>query len=321
MRCIRRRYQAAHGGASGLPRRTRECHRPVESLALAQSSLYASGMRILPGIVLVGLLVLPGFAAAKPRHHAKAKAAHVAPKPARPVTPPAVRYLGGDPIGPLAVVRNGKVSQPSSSACRNWGDAGSRWTELDGYGRPAGEVVVTGGERYDVTNCDELAVKRTQGRRGAGVYVTSSAARQTSPYEPSRLGETSRADLERMAIGVERTVKAVESGVKKAPRAMLVFQDRKSGARFAVVGGRALVIARWDGSRWIVEHVQKPIDKKAIEGAYKPRAVVDMTHDGQPSVVFHGLEGFGETYFDETLVRSKDGHWHVVEAGIHGSTA
>jgi hypothetical protein len=280
-------------------------------------------MRILPGIVLMALVVLPGVAAAKPRHRAKAKAkaAHVAPKPARPMAPPAVRYLGGDPIGPLAVVRDGMVSEPSSSACRTWGKAGSRWTELDAYGRPAGEVVVTGGERYDVTNCDELSVKRTQGRGGAGVYVASSAPSTTSPYEPSRLGETSREDLERVAVGVERTVKEVESGVKKGPRAMLVFQDRKSGARFAVVGGRALVIARWDGSRWMVEHVQKPVEKKAIAGAYKPRAVVDMTHDGQPSVVFHGLEGSGETYFDETLVRSKDGHWHTVEAGIHGSTA
>jgi hypothetical protein len=294
---------------------------PAESLALAQASLYASGMRILPGIVLIGLVVVPGFAVAKPRQQAKSKAAHVASKVARRAAPSAVRYLGGDPIGPLAVVRDGKVNKPSSSACRSWGQAGSRWTELDAYGRPAGDVVVTGGERYDVTNCDELRVKRTKGRGGAGVYVALTAASPTSPYEPSRLGEASREDLERAALSAERAVKEVDSGVKKAPRAMLVFQERKSGARFAVVGGRALVIARWDGSRWVVEHVQKPIDKQAIAGAYKPRAVVDMTHDGQPSIVFHVLEGFGETYFDETLVRSKDGHWHTVEAGIHGSTA
>lgn len=281
----------------------------------------ARRMRIFPGIVLVALLVVPTFADAKPRRHAKPKAAHVAPKPARPAPPAAVRYLGGDPIGPLAVVRDGKVTEPASGACRAWGPAGSKWTELDAYGRPAGEVVVTGAERYDATNCDELAVRRTSGRAGAGVYVASAAAPAASPFEPSRLGETIREDLDRVVDPIERTVAELEPRAKKkAPRPMLVFHDR-TGARFAIVGGRALVIARWDGSRWIVEHTEKPADKKAIAGAYRPRAVIDMTHDGQPSIVIHVKEGGGEFYGDETLVRAKDGKWRTVAAGIHGSTA
>ena len=300
----------------------------AESLARAGPSLYASRMRVFPAIVLVALMVVPSLAVAKPRHRAKPKAAHVVSKPAHVAPPPPVRYLGGDPIGPLAVVRDGKVSEPPRSACRTWGPAGSRWTELDAYGRPAGEVVVTGGERYDVTNCDELAVRRTHGRAGAGVYVaapptsaTSATPPPSSPFEPSRLGETIREDLERVVAPIQKTVTELPSGPKKAPPPMLVFHDRRSGARFAVVGGRALVIARWDGSRWIVEHTEKPADKKALAGAYKARAVIDMTHDGQPSIVIHVLEGSGESYGDETLVRSKDGHWRTVAAGIHGSTA
>ena len=182
----------------------------AESLARAGPSLYASRMRVFPAIVLVALMVVPSLAVAKPRHRAKPKAAHVVSKPAHVAPPPPVRYLGGDPIGPLAVVRDGKVSEPPRSACRTWGPAGSRWTELDAYGRPAGEVVVTGGERYDVTNCDELAVRRTHGRAGAGVYVaapptsaTSATPPPSSPFEPSRLGETIREDLERVVAPIQ----------------------------------------------------------------------------------------------------------------------
>ncbi len=287
------------------------------------------GMRVSPVlVVLVVLSVVPGLTSAEPRHRAKPKPtpAHAAPKAARRSSPVAVRYLGSDPIGPLAVVRDGKVNAPSRSACRSWGPVGSRWTELDAYGRPAGAVVVTRAERYDATNCDELTVRRTEGRAGAGVYVSAppsstSARAATSPFEASRVGETVREALERVVAPIQRTVTELESGAKKAPPPMLVFQDRRSGARFAVVGGRALVIARWDGSRWIVEHTEKPADKKATAGAYKARAVVDMTHDGQPSVVFHVREGDGEWFGDGTLVRTKDGRWHSVDAGIYGSTA
>jgi len=219
-------------------------------------------------------------------------------------------------------VSDGKVREPSASACRTWGTRGSKWTELDAYGRPAGEVVVTGGERYDATNCDELVVRRESGRAGARVYVAAGSKIAASSFEPSRLGETIREDLERVVAPLERGVALIPGeSAKKKPRPVLVFRDTRSGARFAVTGGRVLVVARWDGSRWVVEHVEKPAAKQALAEAFEPRAVIDMSGDGTPSVVFHQLEGFGEFYGDATLVRGKDGKWRTVEAGIHGSTA
>lgn len=246
--------------------------------------------------------------------------AHAAPPPARPA---AVRFLGGDPIGPLATVSDGKVSSPSRSACRSWGPSGSRWSELDAYGRPVGEVVVVGAERYDVTNCDELKVRREGGRAGAGVYVAAGAKVGATSFEPSRLGETIREDLERVVAPIERTVASFAGyeHEKKKPRPLLVFRDTRSGARYAVTGGRALVVSRWDGSRWVVEHVEKPASKKALPDAYRPRAVVDMSATGVPSIVFHELEDVGEIFGDATLVRDKDGKWTRVAPGITGSTA
>jgi len=85
------------------------------------------------------------------------------------------RFLGNRPIGPLAIVRSGRIVQPEDAACRTLGPVGSRWRELDGYGRIAAEVVVSAKERYDITNCDELSVRRLQGRRGAGVFVSADA--------------------------------------------------------------------------------------------------------------------------------------------------
>src|SRR5262245_10547453 len=93
-----------------------------------------------------------------------------------------VRFLGWNPIGPLAVARGGVVKSPGDRACRSWAPVGSRWRELDRFGRVAGDVTIQSREYYEVSKCDELYVRRVNGHAGAGVFVD---ARVT--YRPPRI--------------------------------------------------------------------------------------------------------------------------------------
>jgi hypothetical protein len=224
--------------------------------------------------------------------------------PAAPAAGAAVRFLGRAPVGPLAKADAGGVQAPEPRACRSWGPVGSRWLTLDAFGRVVGEAKVAKREYYDVSDCDELEMRRVRGQDGAGLYVDARAgyrAPQVSAFQPDA---PSRAALERAAARGPLGARA------------FFFSWGPSAERYAVVGGPSLLVFVWRGGAWTKER-----EVKTTGLTYEAFAVTDMDADGRPEVVFHAIEGGGEFYGDGTLSSRPNGAWTEIEAGIYGSTA
>jgi hypothetical protein len=233
-----------------------------------------------------------------------------------------VRFLGADPIGPLAVARGGAVTTPGDRACRSWGPVGSRWRELDAFGRIAGEVTVAGRAYYEVSRCDELEVRRVSGRPGAGVYVDARATYRAPRVEAWQPGADATAALEALARDRQRGIQNLDPA-RHVPlqQRVLFFEWSATGERYAVVGGQSLIVVLFRGGRWEVAYEQKPEKMRSQDEGYRPLVVTDMNADGRPEIVVHHKEERGEWYGDFTLSLRADGTWHEVGPGIFGSTA
>jgi hypothetical protein len=233
-----------------------------------------------------------------------------------------VRFLGSDPIGPLASVSHGALRTPHDRACRSWGAIGSRWKALDALGRVAGEVEVVQREYYDVSRCDELGVRVVRGNRGAGIYVDARApyrAPTVSAWQPS-LSDLQA--LQQLADVHQHTIRDLDPSqpVLMAKRSFF-FEWGATRERFAAVGGRSLLVCAFRGGKWVVVREERPNRLQGTDRGYLPLAVTDMNGDGQPELVVHAREGGGEWYADETFSMHVDGTWRKVPAGIYGSTA
>lgn len=201
---------------------------------------------------------------------------------------------------------------------------GSRWRELDAHGRVAADVVVAETERYDVSNCDELTMRRVRGRAGAGVYVSADAPYAPPAIDPWQPPVSVRIALEKFSAAWQAQTGLLDPDNRVAFQRRVLFFSQRTGRelqRFAVVGGRTALVARWDGGQWVEEFHDEPTGGKALERAFKPLAVTDMDRDGQPEVVLHLLDGWGEAYGDLTISRARDGKWKKIMPGIYGSTA
>jgi hypothetical protein len=233
-----------------------------------------------------------------------------------------LRFLGGDPMGPLATIRDHHVARPESTACRQWGPVGSRWLDLDALGNVAGEVTVTQRELFDYTGCNELTARRTKGSTGAGVYVNGRAGYHAPGYAR---WEPDRATLDRLTALTNVHQSTIPSAdptvhVPFSQRA-LFFQTPDNGARYAVVGGLSLILATLgDDGRWTVLHEATPGDAQVDERGYSVRAVLDMDGDRSPDIVFHFREGAGEWFGDSVLTQTTHAGWAEV-SGTFGSTA
>ncbi|HEY1692856.1 MAG TPA: hypothetical protein VGG39_11880 [Polyangiaceae bacterium] len=241
---------------------------------------------------------------------------------ARASRPHPVRFLGADPVGPLASVERAVIRTPEARSCRAWGPVGSRWEELDPLGQIAGEVVVTGRDFYAYSGCDELGVRRVNGHRGAGVYVEAQAGYRAPDSRRWRPDDASIATLVTLASARQRGITHLDPshGVPFSRRTFF-FEWGPAPERFAVVGGVSLLVCAWQGGRWTVVHEVTPPKGRAVERGYRALAVTDMNGDGLPEIVFHRLEESGEWYGDATLSRRPDGAWVEIDAGIFGSTA
>jgi hypothetical protein len=236
------------------------------------------------------------------------------------------RFLGKDPHGPLAIVRGGVVREPPKNACRTWGRLNQTWTALGKLGEVVGKAAVTAFDRYDVTNCDELALSRTSGSMGVEIFVRGH-------YVPLGLAAWKPSADERTALAEQirrRDAMAAKIGRSPSKEADLALEKRllsfltPQGQRYAVVGGRAISILRLEGHRWIEEYVKKPGAKEWMPDAsrFMPVAALDMDGDGAFDIVMHELEDSGTCYGDATLTRPRGGSkWVSVGAGIYGSTA
>jgi hypothetical protein len=235
---------------------------------------------------------------------------------------PPVRFLGADPIGPLATVEHGVIRRPERRACQKWGPIGSRWSELDQFGAVAGEVEVVQRNFYDYTGCDELSVRRVSGRPGARVYVrgwASCHAPVASRWEPDT---GALAALEQLTIVRQKGIVNLDPSHRVPFSKRVMFFDWGAAhAQYAVVGGLSLIVCTRRDGKSVVVGEEKPPSRRGDEHGYRPLAVTDMNGDGRAEIVFHELENKGEWYGDATLSMQADGSWIKVPAGIFGSTA
>jgi hypothetical protein len=241
------------------------------------------------------------------------------PLAARPAGP---RFLGSDPIGPLAVVNRGAVRTPRDGACRVWGPVGSRWSELDRLGKVVGTVTVSGRSFYDYSGCDELSVRRQSGRAGAGVYVDARDHYVAPPATKWSPDGAPRASLERLAAAHQASIKDLDPShpVAFADRAFF-FEWGSAHQRFAVVGGRSLLVVSWRSGAWTIAHEERPAKMRAVGRGFIALAITDMNGDGRPELVVHELEESGEWYGDATFSMGASGRWTRIGPGIFGSTA
>ncbi|MFO0555683.1 MAG: hypothetical protein U0271_45320 [Polyangiaceae bacterium] len=239
------------------------------------------------------------------------------------------RFLGLDPHGPLARVNSkGALSEPEDTACRTWGDAKGSWNALDALGKVVGTARVSGAERYDVTNCDELELERASGERGVGIFVRGTyKAVDLSRFKPPKRA------MARLARLIERRDARLPAAQNKAPDAPLrarMFGFRKGDdAPIVVVGGRALSVFRLERGRWHKLYEELPCEPKDTKAQcaatvwspdiYKTVSALDMNGDGQIEIVVH--EAFVDAYDDVTLTPDGKGGFKRVESGIHGAFA
>jgi hypothetical protein len=250
--------------------------------------------------------------ARKPHRAARAQAAHAGE----------TRFLGGGPIGPLARVRGGALSKPEDRACRTWGPIGSRWRELDRYGRVVGEVRISARDYYDVSRCDELSVRRVSGKAGAGIFVDAKSGYSAPDARAWQPSAAAAKVLEGLATARQKGIVdlAPSLSVPLAERAFF-FEWGASRERYAVVGGRSLLVfARRDGA-WKLLFEQLPEKMRSQDKGYSAVLVTDMNGDGRPEIVVHHLEESGEWYGDSTYSLQANGTWVEIGAGIFGSTA
>jgi hypothetical protein len=234
----------------------------------------------------------------------------------------AARFLGSDPIGPLAVVRAGLVETPGDRTCRWWGPVGSRWRELDTYGRIAGVVTVERREYYEVSRCHELQVRRVSGHAGAGVYVDERATYRAPRVESWQPDPDARVALETLARAHQDRIRNLNPALHVPfEQRVLFFEWSATGERYAVVGGRSLIVVRFQRGRWTIAREQKPEKMRSQDEGYRALVVTDMNADGMPEIVVHHKEERGEWYGDFTLSLRTGGAWHEVSPGIFGSTA
>ncbi|MCA9521009.1 MAG: hypothetical protein KC609_08555 [Myxococcales bacterium] len=268
-------------------------------------------------VSVVALVLILGVAAARAESPKQRTPTRVS-SPARTT----VRFLGADPIGPLAQVSRGRLASPPKGACRRWGTKGSRWRKLDILGRVVGIVRVKAREYYHYTRCYELRMTRHEHLPGPGLYVDARA-----PYVPPK-AERWEPDAKALRA-LERIAAARQRGIANlVPSQRVPFAKRsfffvwsKSGTRYAVVGGVSLLVLVADRAGWRVVFERKPPRMRSSDRGHALLSVTDMDADGRPEIVVRHRENGGEWYGDFTISLRPDGTWLHLEPGIFGSTA
>lgn len=242
------------------------------------------------------------------------------PRPAKHVP---AKFLGKDPHGPLARVVDGKVAQPEEEACTNWGKVGDVWNAVDSFGQVVGTAKVTELDRYDVSGCDELALTKTKGEAGAGLFVRGDY--EALAIRKVTLAESVKKDLAELIAKRDARVPEASHGVKKKPelpldRRMIAYEV-EDGVTTVMVGGRAMSILRLEKGRWISEHEKIPEADLVWEepDMFLPIGVLDMNADGKPEIVVH--ERYVDGYSDFTFTQNAAKKWAEVSAGIWGAHA
>lgn len=273
-------------------------------------------------VALTFSMSLAGDALAKPKKTKKPK----------PPADTAAYFMASDPHVPLAITDKGKfvpfeVPKKQCGDPKRWATVGSAWQALDAWGQVAGDFTIDSVEHYDVTGCDEVAMKKKSGDDGAKLFVSS-----TTWKSPASV-ELAASDAEKSALGA-----LLDGAVKlyaTAPKTLQQGKDAFKIAYFtapnpvddgthpietwAVASGPMLVFAHVVAGEWKLAHVSPPWDRDYSVDRYRLVSVFDMDGDGSPEVIVNenNLDSWNEEVF--SLVEPSG--WSVVVVSPGGSTA
>jgi hypothetical protein len=223
------------------------------------------------------------------------------------------------------VSKSGELFDVGSDCCAAFAPRGRRWRAVDAWGRIVGVAVSAGGRSNEATQCYESDLEVLEGARGA-IYATPDFPGSPSfEWTPTRPEQDSLREL----VAHADALLASENGEPplELPARARFFTappdtSESATAHFAVVGGRALLIGRLTVSgRWVVSYLDAAMAAAgfASSDAYLPIAILDMTGDGYPEIVFR--ENAGPTWGDAVLHKSSATTvWEQAAVSPGGST-
>ncbi|MCA9540063.1 MAG: hypothetical protein KC620_14295 [Myxococcales bacterium] len=259
------------------------------------------------------------------------------PIPKKPVSNPAcldgapgaTRWVDSNPHTPLAVVDRDGIHGEAQPCCAPWARRGSRWRTVNAYGAVTGEAELISGFGYDVTQCYQLAFKQRRGSPGIGLYVSAEGdwrSPRSARWAPSA---AQRADFARLLAHVEAKLPErhnpphdVRPPLPLARRTLYFTMPGPDGPiRYAVAGGRALVVARLDAQgRFRVAWLDISVMQEGFNRAYQPLGAFDLDGDQRPELILHIDRDDG--WYDVILqFDAPTGIWFERAQSVGGSVA
>jgi hypothetical protein len=233
------------------------------------------------------------------------------------------RWIGWRPRVPLATTTPSRIEAAGQSCCAPWASVGGRWRAVDGWGQVLGTVQVASHERYDATQCLELAVAPAALGETAVLLVG-----EDDPWTPTRSLRWSPepADEAVFAKLVEsaRALYGREPSAASAASPTFYFERiaGEAAERYGAVGGPLLVVAQRDADgAWRLAWIDSSTTNEvAPDAAYRVLAVLDMDRDGGPEIVYQRNDGTG--WIDVVVTAESDAPaaWHVAAEGVGGGS-
>jgi hypothetical protein len=275
-------------------------------------------VRALPSF-LVGLSIAPRAGATPPRDAAQATLETAAPEEKKLLSPNITRWLGSGVHLPLAMADKQGLHPPPEKACTDWSEREGRWRALDAFGKVVGLAEVVRGTRADENGCWEVTLRPLSGKPGVGLYV-SEAGLWHAP--PAHAWTPKAAELEALSKLVHRAVPGSPRSEKlsRARGPAPIFFKTKDG-RFAVMGGRSLVVARHHGGRkWSLVGMPNEVAKPASGSNIRPLAAIDFDADGSPEIVVR--RELGKSGHDVVLrMDPQRKHWETAASTVKRAIA
>ena len=257
------------------------------------------------------------------------------PRPARQAQRPRpakdglTRWLGSLDV-PLLAAGHGKIEAPGEDACTRWAPRLTRWRAVDAWGQIVGSASIKEAGKVDraLDACHYPVHQKIDGAEGV---LLSSAE---GPWQPGPSAEwkPSAAERERLQrfVGATASVLGVPPNDSKNTQFFALQNDiLGEQQRFAVVGGRALLVARlgkdgrwtltWSDAQYTRLHMRVAGSDSGLN-AYAPLAIFDMDGEGAPEVIYRwdsGADfGLGVLKFDPITEQ-----FHLVTTSEYGTTA
>lgn len=258
------------------------------------------------------------------------------PRPARhaqiprPARDGLTRWLGSLDV-PLLAAGHGKIEAPGDDACTRWAPRGTRWRAVDAWGQIVGRASIKEAGKVDrvLDACHYAAHQKIDGAEGV---LLASAEGPWQP-RPSAEWKPSAAERERLQKFVAATASVLGAPASDGKNTrFFALQNDILGEqqRFAVVGGRALLVAHlgkdgrwtlaWSDAEYTRLHLRMDGPDKEGSDAYAPLAIFDMNGEGAPEVVYRWDSGsdFGLSVLEFDPITE---HFHLVTTSAFGTTA